>query len=119
MNTILFHPEISTRRALILTLGMYTTHIPTIELSAGTLAKLSDLDGRHPDAGIHGAAEWTLRNWEQGSRIDEINARLRGKDRGSRRWYLTRQGLAFSLIEGPIEFRMGSPGTEPDRGQFR
>ena len=37
------------------------------------------------------------------------------KDSGDRRWYVNGQGQTFAVIEGPVEFRMGSPPTEPDR----
>ena len=37
------------------------------------------------------------------------------KDRGDRRWFVNSQGQTFAVIEGPVEFRMGSPPTEPDR----
>ena len=37
------------------------------------------------------------------------------KDRGDRRWFVNSQGQTFALIDGPVEFRMGSPPTEPDR----
>ena len=45
-----------------------------------------------------------------------IDAELRKlKDRGNRRWYVNSQGQTFAVIEGPVEFRMGSPPTEPER----
>ena len=37
------------------------------------------------------------------------------KDRGDRRWFVNSQGQTFAVIEGPVEFRMGSPPTEPER----
>ena len=37
------------------------------------------------------------------------------KDRGERRWFVNGQGQTFAVIEGPVEFRMGSPPTEPKR----
>ena len=62
MDDILFHPETSIRRALILALGTYGTE----RLSPGEreplIGKLLGLYRNDPDAGIHGAAEWTLRN---------------------------------------------------------
>ena len=65
MDAILFDPETSTRRALILALGTYGTE----RLSPGEreplIARLLDLYENDPDAGIHGAAEWALRRWEQ------------------------------------------------------
>ena len=33
------------------------------------------------------------------------------KDRGDRRWFVNSQGQTFAVIEGPVEFRMGSPPT--------
>ena len=31
------------------------------------------------------------------------------KDRGDRRWYVNSEGQTFAVIEGPVEFSMGSP----------
>ena len=41
------------------------------------------------------------------------------KDRGDRRWFVNSQGQTFAVIEGPVEFRMGSPPTEPERNRRR
>jgi formylglycine-generating enzyme required for sulfatase activity len=79
------------------------------------MARLLDLYRSHPDAGIHGAVAWTLRQWKQQSKVDEIDAALRGQERGNRHWYLNGQGQTFVLIEGPLSFRLGSPAQEPDR----
>jgi formylglycine-generating enzyme required for sulfatase activity len=57
-----------------------------------------------------------LRQWGQQERLKELDVQLmRVKDRGDRRWYVNSQGQTFTVIEGPVEFRMGSPPTEPDR----
>jgi formylglycine-generating enzyme required for sulfatase activity len=37
------------------------------------------------------------------------------KDWGERRWYVNGQGQTYAVIEGPVEFRMGSPPCEPGR----
>jgi formylglycine-generating enzyme required for sulfatase activity len=116
MDAILFHPETSMRRAMILALGIYST----AGLSPGErepLAdKLLDLYRNAPDAGIHGAAEWTLRKWGQQEKLKEVDADLmKQKDRGDRRWFINRQGQTFAVIDGPVEFRMGSPASEPER----
>ena len=69
-----------------------------------------------PDAGIHGAAEWMLRRWKQKEKLAAIDVELKKlKDRGSRRWYVNSEGQTFVVIEGPVEFSMGSPHSEPDR----
>ena len=63
-----------------------------------------------PDAGIHGAAEWTLRRWKQEEKLTAIDVELKKlKDRGNRRWYVNSEGQTLAVIEGPVEFSMGSP----------
>ena len=42
-------------------------------------------------------------------------SKLKDKDKGARRWFVNSQGQTFALIDGPVEFRMGSPPDEPDR----
>jgi serine/threonine protein kinase/formylglycine-generating enzyme required for sulfatase activity len=116
MDAILFHPETSQRRALILALGTYGRE----GLSAGEreplTGKLLDLYRNDPDSGIHGAAEWALRQWKQPEKLKELDAELmKVKDGGQRRWYVNGQGQTFAVIAGPVEFDMGSPPGEPDR----
>jgi serine/threonine protein kinase/formylglycine-generating enzyme required for sulfatase activity len=116
MDSILFHPETSIRRALILTLG--TSGADT--LSAGEreslIPKLLDLYRNDPDAGIHSAADWTLRQWNQDEKLKGADAALsRLKDPGQRRWSVNSQGQTFAIIEGPVEFRMGSLPAETSR----
>ena len=40
---------------------------------------------------------------------------MRRKDPGDRRWYVNSQGQTLALIDGPVEFQMGSPLNEPGR----
>ena len=115
MDAILFHPETSMRRALILALGTYGTEGLSPGEREPLIGKLFDLYRNDPDSGIHGAAEWTLRKWGQQEKLKELDAQLmKVKDRGDRRWFVNSQGQTFAVIEGPVEFRMGSPPTEPD-----
>ena len=37
------------------------------------------------------------------------------KDWGNRRWDVNGQGQTFAMIEGPVDFLMGSPFSEPSR----
>ena len=116
MDAILFHPETSMRRALILALGTYGTEGLSPGEREPLIGKLLDLYRNDPDSGIHGAAEWTLRQWKQQEKLKELDAELmKLKDRGDRRWFVNSQGQTFAVIEGPVEFRMGSPPTEPER----
>jgi formylglycine-generating enzyme required for sulfatase activity len=116
MDEILFHPQTSVRRALLLTLGEYDLS----EFSAAErellVALLLETYRNDPDAGIHGAAEWTLRQWEQGETLKKVDTELQNlKDRENRRWYVNRQGQTLVVIEGAVTFKMGSPPSEPAR----
>ena len=71
MDAILFHPETSMRRALILALGTYGTEGLSPGEREPLIGKLLDLYRNDPDAGIHGAAEWTLRKWGQQEKLKE------------------------------------------------
>jgi formylglycine-generating enzyme required for sulfatase activity/tetratricopeptide (TPR) repeat protein len=116
MDAVLFHPETSMRRALILVMGTYGTEGLSPGEREPLIGKLLDLYRNDPDGGVHGAAAWTLRQWGQQERLLAADAELMQlKDRGDRRWFVNSQGQTFAVIEGPVEFRMGSPLTEPDR----
>lgn len=110
-----FDAEISLRRALILALG----HFPAETLAEkrdSMLWKLMEFYRSDPDPGIHGAADWTLRRWKQDERLYALDAELKEeKDRGNRRWYVDSDGQTFALIDGPVEFAMGSAATERER----
>jgi hypothetical protein len=116
MDAILFHPETSMRRALILALGTYGTEGLSPGEREPLTGKLLNLYRNDPDSGIHGAAEWTLRQWGQQEKLKELDDQLmKVKDRGDRRWFVNSQGQTFAVIEGPVEFRMGSPPTDTER----
>ncbi len=116
MDAVLFHPETSIRRALILALGTYGTDGLSPGEREPLIGKLLDLYRNDPDPGIHGAAEWALRQWKNDEKLKGIDTELsKLKDRGERRWLVNSQGQTFALIEGPVQFLMGSPPEEPER----
>ena len=115
MDAVLFHPETSQRRAMILVLGQYGKERLSAEDRKPLIDKLLALYENDPDAGIHGAAEWTLWKWGQQESLKEKDAAMRGKEPGEHRWYVNGQGQTLALIDGPVEFQMGSPLNEPGR----
>jgi formylglycine-generating enzyme required for sulfatase activity len=114
MEAILFDPVISLRRALVLALGEYQD-LPAVDRGP-LVALLLEAYRNDPDAGIHGAAEWTLRQWKQDEELKKADAELPAlKDRGDRRWFVNHQDQTLAVIEGPVELEMGSPPGEPGR----
>ena len=118
MDAILLHPETSIRRALILALGKYPIKDLAPDLLKSLTATFLDLYRDDPDSGVHGALEWTLRQWGLRKELREIDLALvkRGV-RSDRRWYVDSQGQTLAIIDGPVEFLMGSPESEPHRSQ--
>ena len=96
MDAILFHPETSVRRALILALGTYGADTFSPGDREPLIPKLLDLYRNDPDTGIHGAAEWILRQWKQDDTLEAADAELSQlKDPG--RAALVRQWPATDL----------------------
>jgi serine/threonine protein kinase/formylglycine-generating enzyme required for sulfatase activity/tetratricopeptide (TPR) repeat protein len=115
-EAILFHPETSMRRALILVLGTYGNERLSPGARESLVGKLLDLYFNDPDAGIHGAAEWTLRRLAQQKKLKDVDAQLvKVRDWGNRRWFVNKEGQTFAVIEGPVEVRMGSPTSDDER----
>jgi serine/threonine protein kinase/formylglycine-generating enzyme required for sulfatase activity len=119
MDAILFHPETSARRALVLALGEYrSSDLPETERDR-LIKELIDLYRNDPDAGIHGAAQWTLRQWGQHEKLKESDAQLmKLKNWDQRQWFVNSLGQTFVVINGPVAFRMGSLPTETERTDF-
>lgn len=70
----------------------------------------------NPHPGAHSAADWLLRGRGQGQQLRQINQEIQGlPPRGDRQWYVNTHGHTLAIVQGPVEFWMGSPGHEPGR----
>jgi serine/threonine protein kinase/formylglycine-generating enzyme required for sulfatase activity len=112
--------DVSIRRALILSLGEYREgRLSTTERDVWA-KKLLDLYRNDPDPGIHGAADWLLRQWRKEDQIKGIDKDLAkqplptlGVNQGptsshgnNRGWYVNSQGQTMVIVRGPVEFEM-------------
>jgi formylglycine-generating enzyme required for sulfatase activity len=105
------------RRALVLALGSYPVgQIPDEERRRLTGILLHDYRDAG-DAGLHSAIDWLLRQvWGAAAELGRIDRESSGREAiAARDWYINGQGQTFSVIRGPVEFSMGSPGDEPRR----
>jgi serine/threonine protein kinase/formylglycine-generating enzyme required for sulfatase activity len=114
-NGYLFDPATSKQRSLIMALAEY----PRDALDRSDLARLATLvEGLFhtaPDAGVHSAAELLLSRWGYRDRLKvEAPPPKAGKPL-VRRWYKNSQGQTMVLIDGPVEFEMGAPPSDPER----
>jgi formylglycine-generating enzyme required for sulfatase activity len=130
-------PDITIRRALILSIGPeeFGEEAWTPEDKKRLVQQFQERYRTDADPGLHAAAEWLLRTWQQGSWLKQVNdewakdeeqrqkrleniRRLVTKDEAKTppQWYVTGQGQTMVVLPGPVEFLMGSPKAEGDDG---
>jgi formylglycine-generating enzyme required for sulfatase activity len=99
-------PEVSVRRAILLSLGGYgLDRLPQAERD-NLVPGLVPLYQDDPDPGVHGAAEWVLRQWQAEGKTRGVKL-AKGKEKGKRRWYVNRQGQTMVVLAPPGELSMG------------
>jgi serine/threonine protein kinase/formylglycine-generating enzyme required for sulfatase activity len=100
--------DVSIRRALLLSLGQFgLSGLPVVQRQ-DLLPVLLQLYRDDPDPGVHGAAEWLVRQWHFESKLGEIDRQLRTwKAGGKRRWYVNGQGQTMVVIPTPGVILMG------------
>ncbi|MBI3411971.1 MAG: SUMF1/EgtB/PvdO family nonheme iron enzyme [Planctomycetes bacterium] len=108
--------EVSSQRALLLSLGEFTENDLGPAERNSLAQEILGLYRDHPDSGVHGAAEWLLKQWRRQEEIRNVDKELAtGKVEGKRGWYVTSHGQTMVVFPGPVEFWMGSPATEAGR----
>ena len=130
-------PDITIRRALLLSLGEFGDKQLGADTRNALLSKFQTIYRTDADPGLHAAAEWLLRTWKQDAWLKQVNEdwvkdterrkkRLQGieqlikkdKEKTPPQWYVNGQGQTMVVIPGPVEFWMGSPQSEKDRGDL-
>jgi serine/threonine protein kinase/formylglycine-generating enzyme required for sulfatase activity len=129
-------PDLTIRRALILSLGEFHEKISAEDRKA-LLPKLQEMYRTASDPGLHAASEWLLRAWKEEAWLKQVNekwaqdreqqeqgleriekALTKEKEKSSPQWYVNGQGQTMVVIPGPVEFLMGAPTTEAGKNNF-
>jgi formylglycine-generating enzyme required for sulfatase activity len=130
-------PDVTIRRALLLSLGEFSDKELSADDRKALLPKLQEMHRTAADPGLHAACEWLLRQWnatawlkqtnddwakekaQRKKRLEEIEQLLRkDKEKPAPRWYVNGQGQTMVVIPGPVEFLMGSPASEEGRSAY-
>jgi serine/threonine protein kinase/formylglycine-generating enzyme required for sulfatase activity len=130
-------PDITIRRALLLSLGEYSEQRLTPGTQLSLLPKLQEEYRLNADPGLHSALEWLLRKWKQNAWIKQVNRdwakdwqeqkkrlesfqqlSVKGNRPTSPHWYVNSQGQTFVVIPGPVTFEIGSPTSEEGRQDY-
>jgi formylglycine-generating enzyme required for sulfatase activity len=120
-------PDISARRALLLSLGEYGT---PDRLGSGTATEMIGTLFRQyrgdPDPGLHAAIDWLMRrggaddtpfprDGHPAEALDRADRDLAGREAGPRLWHVNRHGDTMAVFPSPEPFLMGSPMDQPGR----
>jgi formylglycine-generating enzyme required for sulfatase activity len=111
-NAYLFDPATSTQRSLIMALAGYPKDMLDPETRARLDPLVVQLFRTAPDAGVHSAAELLLKRWGHEDRLKIDAPAPNDGEPFKRRWYITSQRQTMVLIEGPVDFAMGSPSSD-------
>lgn len=125
--------DLSSRRALLLSLGEFGKDDWKPQEKTQLIQQLEESYRTAADPGLRSAAEWLLRQWNEGDWLmqqDEALAQDRqGREQRLERirrdlsravpaapdWYVTSQGQTMVVVPAPVEFSMGAPRTELGR----
>jgi serine/threonine protein kinase/formylglycine-generating enzyme required for sulfatase activity len=108
--------DVTVRRALWLVLGEY----PADGLTQSEIESLIEFAQSSfrtdPDAGIHSACEWFLKQWRtELPSVGTSDASIGDAISGHRDWFINSQLQSFVVARGPVDVLMGSPDDEPRR----
>jgi serine/threonine protein kinase/formylglycine-generating enzyme required for sulfatase activity len=98
---------VSRRRFLTLLLGRFTLEQLAPETQTSFTEQLRVAEAAESDPGSHSAYDWLLRHWN----VSRAGTSPRPYSPG-RRWYETKKAEKFVIVQGPVEFLMGSPRDE-------
>jgi formylglycine-generating enzyme required for sulfatase activity len=137
--------DVSAKRALVVGLGEFPPDAIPADVRQPFVARLLALYRDDPDAGLHGAIDWLLRQkWEHAKEVvsvdEELAAAARGRVLGrvllgagqplgtvmgpqlpappvpvGKDWFVNGEGQTYTVVRGPVTFRIGSPPSEPVR----
>src|SRR5205807_2703332 len=98
----------SAKRAIHLSLGEYGLDRLSQDQRLNLVPRSLQLYRYDPDPGIHGAAEWLLRQWEATDEMREIDKALAtGRPEDGRQWYINHEGQTMMVVANAGGFWMG------------
>jgi len=135
MTRLAVEPDITIRRALLLSLGEFDEKAISLESRKELLPKLQEIYRNDADPGLHAASEWLLRHWGDEAWLRQINEEWaeNNEQREKRfdhlkslatanappQWYVNGEGQTMVVMPGPVEFVTGHLATRVVRKHKR
>ena len=91
--------DASVRRTIVLSLGQFDREHLLLGGREPLVGQLLNMYRNDPDAGVHSAVEWLLRQWGEAAMVEKIDRGLAtGQVVGDRRWYVSREGQTMMIV---------------------
>jgi len=117
--------NVTAKRALLLCLGEFAPGSISQPVRKSLEDELLAWYRHDPDAGIHAAVDWLLRErWGLGRALESIDQELAAQPLPANRgWFVNSQAQTYTIIRGPVSLRAGSarisdPNRIADEPQF-
>jgi formylglycine-generating enzyme required for sulfatase activity len=108
--------DISSKSSMVISLGDIDLDSIDLETKDKWKMEFLELYQKSPDAGLHGALDWLLRKrWGLGKECDLVCESFKSKTIPGNKWLVNSMGQSFVILDGPINFQIGSPLDEPLR----
>ena len=106
-------PDITIRRALLLSLGEFNEkELPPADARTSLAADVTDIYRTDADPGLHAAAEWLLRTWKQEAWLNQVNEEwAKDKEQQAKRLEGIQQNSRRAERRQPPEYRRSGTST--------
>jgi serine/threonine protein kinase/formylglycine-generating enzyme required for sulfatase activity len=93
-------PDVTIRRALLLSLGEFTEEQLPADTRSSLLPRLKEIYGKEPDPGLHAAVEWLLRRWKKEDWLKQMNEEWAAQNVTGERWWEEKMAGRGRRVEG-------------------
>ncbi|WP_010585078.1 bifunctional serine/threonine-protein kinase/formylglycine-generating enzyme family protein [Schlesneria paludicola] len=107
--------DVNFRSALLRMLAKVSIDQLPPDLRQGLIRIAANVYAMDPNPGVHSAAEWALKNWNEVDQLGRLHATISEKPELTRDWYRNKRGITMLVFREPTTVMVGSPPGEFER----
>ncbi len=115
-DRLLVETDASVRRALLVALAEFDLEQLSADRRTTIVEHITQLFQTDADSGVHSACDFLFR--KTGLEVPDLKSDD-GANAADRRWIVSESGHTLAIMQGPIEFQMGSPPQTKSRIAFQ